>query len=563
MNRDKNSCNQIGNLRSFELTEGLERAGHRALLHSLGIRSKDFSRPFIAVVNCWNEIVPGCIHLRDVGNAVKNGVRQAGGIPFEFNTIAVCDGIAQGHKGMRYPLVSREIIAASIEIMLEAHQFDGAVFITSCDKITPGMLMAAGRVDIPSIIVCAGTMEAGEFRQLPVTLSRMREFSGQYLVGKLNNQEMQELEEGACPGPGSCAMLGTANTMACLSEVLGMSLPYSATMPATRAEKIREAITAGEKIMDLLERNQCPSSIMTADAFNNALKVTMAIGGSTNSLIHLPAIAAELNININLEDISKISESVPYIVKVNPSGPQPVGKFHKAGGIPAVMKSMQSLLNLETIGVSGINLSQQIQYTPWPDQEFIRPIEKPFGHNGGLAILRGNLAPDGAVIKVSGVDNKMWVFEGKAMVFNNLEDAVKAVKDNRILPGSVIVIRYEGPKGGPGMREMQVITALLVGSELSENTALITDGRFSGSTRGPCIGHITPEAIEGGPIAVVEDGDIISINLYERRLELKLTDEEIKDRLLKWKPLTKESHGVLKLYAKSVDSVAKGAIWRC
>jgi len=549
-------------LRSSVTVNGLEKAAQRALFNSLGINNKDLSRPFIAVVNSWNEIVPGCKHLKGIGEAVKNGVWKTGGVPFEFNTIAVCDGIAQGHVGMKYPLVSREIIAASIEIMLESHRFDGAVFISSCDKVTPGMLMAAARVNIPSIFVCAGTMEAGEFNQEPITISKMREYSGKYLAGEITDDELVEIEEIACPSLGTCSMLGTANTMASACEVMGLTLPYSATAPATGAAKQREAILAGERIMSLVEVGLRPSEIITKNSLINALRVIMAIGGSSNSLIHIPAVASEFDINLDLEEIEQATKSVPSIVKVNPSSKFPIGVLHKAGGIPAVMKSLKSILNFDYLAVSGDRISKQVDMAAWIDKDFIRPMENPFDKEGSLMILKGNLAPLGAVVKASAVEKHMWVFSGKAKVYEDLSDAIKAVKESQISPGTVIVIRYEGPKGGPGMREMQTITSLIAGSGLNKQVALVTDGRFSGSTRGPCIGHIAPEAADGGLIAIIRDGDLITIDLYKRQLHVDLSDETIKERFKGWNPLVKKSKGILNLFSKLCGSVNTGVTWK-
>jgi len=550
-------------LRSQILTKEVERTGNRALLFALGLKREDFARPKIAVVNSWNEIVPGCIHLQALSYQVKSGILKQGGVPFEFNTIGICDGLAQGHIGMHYVLPSREIIAASVEIMLQAHQFDGAVFLSSCDKITPGMLMAAARVNIPSIFVPAGPMEAGDYKGTKITLSTMREFAGKYYTGKLSLSQLYEIEEIACPGPGTCSMMGTANTMACLCEALGMATSLSATALATGSLKLRQANAAGERIVQLIKEELTPSRIMSKEVFINALRVDMAIGGSTNAILHLPAIAQELGISINLDEIDKISQTTPYLVSVNPSGPYTINDFHKAGGVPAVLAALLPLLFKETVSVSGKTTAQIAKQNKHWDKEIIHPLENPIRKDGGVSILRGNLAPDGALVKKSAVKKEMWTHQGPAKVFNSMEEAIIAVKNKQIEPGSVIVIRYEGPAGGPGMREMHMITSLICGMGLAETTALVTDGRFSGSTRGPCVGHVSPEAASGGPIALVKDGDIIQIDIPKRRLEIRVSSEEMDKRRAIWKaPEPKIKGGFLALYSKIVSSADKGAIVR-
>ena len=552
---------EIRTLRSREITEGPERTAHRALLHAVGMSRDDLKKPLIAVVNSWNELVPGCVHLRSVAEAVKRGIAGAGGLPFEFNTIAVCDGLAQGHAGMKYSLASRDIIAASAEIMLQAHCFDGAVFISSCDKVTPGMLMAAARVDIPAVVVPAGSMEAGRYGERNVTLSNLREFAGRFQAGEITAEELTEVECGGCPGPGTCAMMGTANTMACLAEALGMAFPGSGTSPATGAAKLRDARLAGGRIVQLVLEGLRPSQVMTRAAFENAIRVSMAIGGSTNAILHLPAIARELGIEIDLDLFDRISRTTPQIAKINPSGIDTINDFHRAGGVPAVLKAIGPLLDGNTASVYGQTLREVADRARWSDPEVIRPVERAYAPDGGVAILGGNLAPRGAVVKKSAVAPEMWVHRGPARVFDSMEDAIAAVRENSIAEGSVIVIRYEGPKGGPGMREMQMITAMIVGSGLAKSTALITDGRFSGSTRGPCIGHISPEAAEGGPLAVVRDGDIISIDIPERKLELEAEPGEIERRLKEWRPPTQELKGILRIYAQLAASADRGAVW--
>lgn len=548
-------------LKSCDMTEGVDRAAHRALFFSLGLNREDLDKPMVAIVNCWNEIVPGCVPQRNIAEAVKQGVIEAGGLPFEFNTIAVCDGLAQGHEGMKYSLPSRDIIAHSIEIMLEAHRFDGAVFLTSCDKITPGMLMAAARVNIPSILVNPGAMMAGEYEGRKLTLSLMREYVGKYQVGEITLEELYKVEEAACPSLGSCSMIGTANTMNCLCEVLGLSYPLSATIPANTSAKQREGRKAGKRVMELIKQGIKPSDILKYESFLNAIAVSMSIGGSTNSILHIPAIAHELGINITLEDFDSVGRGIPYISKINPSGPKTINDFHDAGGVPAVLKSIRDYLNNNMATITGKTIGQVADEANWTDKDMIRECSNPLNSEGGLKVLRGNIAPEGAIVKKSAVKENMWIHRGPARVFNSMESAIESVKQNSINPGSVIIIRYEGPTGGPGMREMQMITAMLVGSGLSENTALITDGRFSGSTRGPCIGHVSPEAALGGPIALIEDGDMISIDLNKGELNLEVSNEVLAQRKANWKPVKKELKGLLKLYSNLRPSVKNGAAW--
>lgn len=552
----------VSTRRSHEVVDGPHRTAHRALLFALGLERDDFEKPFIAVANSWNEIVPGCVHLRGVADAVKQGVWEAGGVPFEFNTIGVCDGMAQGHVGMRYSLVSRELIAATVEVMLEAHQFDGVVFVTSCDKITPGMLMAAARVNIPALFVCAGEMEAGEYHGRRFALPTTREYAGKFEKGEISLEEMYRIEECACPTAGVCPMMGTASTMACLTEALGMALPLSATMPALAASKTREARRAGRWIVKLVHADLRPREILSEAAFHNALRVCMAIGGSTNSTLHLPAIAHEAGIGLDLHDIDQASRTTPYIAKIAPSGVPTVNDLHRTGGIPAVMKSLEPLLRTEALTVSGRTMKAQINEAGWADRELIRPLDNPVAPDGGLAILYGNLAPRGSVVKKSAVAPSMLVHRGPARVFHSMEEAIEGVTEGRVEPGSVVVIRYEGPVGGPGMREMHMITSIMVGMGLAETTALVTDGRFSGSTRGPCIGHVSPEAALGGPLAIVRDGDVIALDIPERRLELEVPDEEIKRRFESWQPLRRPVKGILDLYAQVASSADEGAIWR-
>lgn len=571
--------------RSLELTQGIERTAHRALLHALGLKRADFDRPFIAIVSSWNEIVPGCIHLRPLAEAAKQAVAAAGGVPFEFNTIAVCDGMAQGHVGMKYSLPSRDIIAMSVEIMLEAHRFDGAVFISSCDKVTPGMLIAAARVNIPAVFLPAGTMRPGIYQGRKLTLSNMREFAGMCRAGKITEEEMHLAEESLCPGPGTCSMLGTANTMACVAEALGMAYPLSATASADSSEKLRQAREAGERIMELVREDVRPRDIMTEAAIRNAITVSSAIGGSTNSLLHLPAISHELGICIDLDVFDEISRNTPYISSISPSGPVTIDEFHKAGGVPAVMQALmeapgdpavdvlpqigntrrgsrrQVRIDPKPLTIMGVRIGKIAQRAAWNDKSIIRPVRNAIEPDGGLAVLKGSLAPEGAVVKKSAVKQEMHVFQGPAKVFDSMESAIEAVERGWVSEGSVIVIRYEGPVGGPGMREMQMVTAIICGSGLAEKTALVTDGRFSGSTRGPCIGHVSPEAALGGPLAVVEEGDIVSINIPNRRLDLEVPEEVVKARLARWSPPRPPKGGILGLYARLCPPVRRGAPW--
>lgn len=545
------------NLRSRDLREGVDRAAHRALLYSLGLTREDLRRPFIAVVNSWNEIVPGCLPQRQVADAVKQGIRSGGGVPFEFNTIGVCDGLAQGHVGMSFSLPSREVIADSVEIMLEAHRFDGAVFLTSCDKITPGILMAMFRVNIPALIVAPGTMAPGEYRGEKLTTSLIREFIGRRQAGLITDEELAQVEQVACPTLGSCAMMGTANTMACLCEVLGLAFPESATMPATASGKLREGRLAGERIMELVAEDVKPLDLVNREAFFDAVKFVLATGGSTNATLHIPTLAAEAGYELTLANMEDLCEKVPYVARVNPSGKRPMEDFHLAGGVPAVFASLgEDHFALDRRSVSGKTMREIAAAAAWSDLEMIRPAAEPIAPMGALKVLRGNLAPGGAVCKRSGADKNMWRHRGPARVFHSMEDAVEVVEAGAIQPGSVLVIRYEGPVGGPGMREMHLITSILAGSGLAQSTALVTDGRFSGSTRGPCIGHVTPEAALGGPIALVRDGDMIAINLYDGKLELEVSEEELARRRTQWQPLVRPQHGVLATFA---DRYRRGA----
>ncbi|MEM2108840.1 MAG: dihydroxy-acid dehydratase [Candidatus Bathyarchaeia archaeon] len=523
-------------MRSDEVKKGIERAPHRALLKALGLTDKDIEKPFVGIASSYTNIVPGHIHLRSIAEAVKEGIIAAGATPFEFNTIAICDGIAMGHEGMRYSLPSRELIADSVESMAQAHRLDALVLVTNCDKITPGMLMAAARLDIPAVAVTGGPMESGVFKAEKVGVNTVFEGMGKVLAEKMTLEELKELETSACPGCGSCNGMYTANTMACLTEALGMSLPYCATALATSAQKLRIAKETGEKIVELIRRKLTPSKILTREAFENAIAVDMALGGSTNSVLHLSAIAREAGISLPLSLFDEISRRVPHLCNMVPSGPYDLEELHNAGGIPALMKELSPMLHLDALTVTGKTVKENIQNVKVLNKNVICPLAAPVHKGGGIAILSGNLAPKGAVVKIVAVSPKMLKHTGPARVFDSEAEAVAAMKKRAFQPGDVVVIRYEGPKGGPGMPEMLVPTATISGMGLSESVALVTDGRFSGATRGPCVGHVAPEAAEGGPIAIVKDGDKITIDIPNRVLKLELTDQEIAKRLAAWKP---------------------------
>ncbi|MCW3982374.1 MAG: dihydroxy-acid dehydratase [Candidatus Bathyarchaeota archaeon] len=537
-------------MRSDQIKTGIEKAPHRALLKSLGLQDDDLAKPLIGVANSYTNIVPGHIHLQTIGNAVKEGILAAGGTPFEFNTIAVCDGIAMGHIGMRYSLPSREIIADSVEIMLQAHSLDGVVLVTNCDKITPGMLMAAARVDIPAIMVTGGPMAAGRHRGKKVSYASMPEATfGQVATGKMTEAELLELEANACPGCGSCSGMFTANTMACMTEALGMSLPYCATSLANSAFKLRLARETGKQIVKLVQNDLKPSKILTKEAFENAVAVDMALGGSTNTTLHLPAIAKEAGVTLPLSTFDAIGRKVPHLCSMIPSGIYALEDLDAAGGVPAVMAEIKSLLNLKCQTVSLKTVKENIKDAVVLDRNVIHSMADPVHKEGGIAILFGNIAPKGSVIKTAGVSEKMQKHTGPAKVYDSESEALAAIKGGKIKAGDVVVIRYEGPRGGPGMPEMLFPTATIAGMGLSESVALITDGRFSGATRGGSIGHVAPEAFEGGPIAVIKNGDVITIDIPNRALNVELSDKELKARLAAWKPRPpKISKGILSRY---------------
>ncbi len=547
--------------RSGELTNGIERAAHRALLYSTGLDEKDLKKPMVAVVNSFTEMVPGHFHLREIADFVKQGIIEAGGIPREFNTIAICDGICQGHKGMRYPLPSREVIADSIAYMIEAHQFDAMVMLPGCDKIVPGMLMAAMRLNIPTIMVPGGPMLPGRCSVMDtVTLTDMRELIGKAQTGKISYEALKAAEQSALPGVGTCSMLGTANTMSCLTEILGMALPGCGLAHAVSAKKRRIAKQSGRRIVEMIHEELTPHKIMTRQALRNGIAVSMAMGASTNSTLHLPAIAHEAGIDISLKDFDEISRIVPYLCNIKPSGKYPLSVLEDEGGIPAVMKAVESKLDTSVLTVTGKTLKENLADVPLVENDVIFPLQHPKNPEGGLAILHGNLAPGGAVVKKSGVKPSMYYFEGHARIFHSMEDACKAVSGDKIRQGDILVITYEGPKGGPGMREMHMVTSLIVGRGMDEMCALITDGRFSGSTRGPAIGHVSPEAAAGGPIAAVQEGDKIIIDIPHRQLTLCVPEEEIKKRLANVVPVHKEATPALRRYAALVTSANQGAV---
>ncbi len=554
-------------MRSDSIKQGIERAPHRALLRAVGVSSRDFSRPFIGIANSFNEIVPGHINLRSIADAVKAGVLSAGGFPFEFNTIGVCDGIAMNHPGMKYSLPSRELIADSVEIMAEAHQFDALVLILNCDKVVPGMLMAAVRLNIPCIFISGGPMLAGRMYKdgkcVPVDLISVFTAVGSVTQGTMTEKELEEVEIAACPGCGSCSGMYTANTMNCLTEAVGMALPGNGTIPATDSRRMHLAMEAGKQIVALFENNVRPRDIITRKSIANAFAVDMALGGSTNSVLHFMAIAHEAGIKFPLKLLNEISDKVPHLSKISPASDMHIEDLDAAGGIPAVMHEISTLLDGTAKTVTLKPISSYYRNARVKDHKVIRPFSRPYSKTGGLAILFGNLAPGGAVVKSGAVAPEMMVHKGPARVFENEEDATKGIMAGKIKKGDVVVIRYEGPRGGPGMREMLTPTSLLSGMGLDSKVALITDGRFSGGTRGAAIGHVTPEAADRGPIAAVKTGDIISIDIPHRKLEVNLTEAEMKRRL-KGIPhfVSSIKGGYLSRYIELVGPASEGAVFR-
>lgn len=548
-------------MRSDKIKKGIERIPQRALLFATGISGSDLNKPFIGFVSSFTDIIPGHVNMRVLERAIEQGIYAGGGISFYFAVPGICDGIAMGHIGMKYSLPSRELIADMIETAINAHQLDGLICLTDCDKITPGMLMATARLNIPSIIVTAGPMLSGFYKGKRLSLVRDTfEAVGEFKAGKIDRKELEELACRACPGPGSCQGMYTANTMACLTEALGLSLPGCATALAVSAQKVRIARESGKRIVELVKENIKPRDILNLNAFKNAIALDMALGGSTNTVLHLKAIAREAKLDLPLELFDEISQQTPNICKLRPAGEYMMEDLDRAGGIPGVLKQLKPLLK-DNITVSGKRIYQIARSAEVYDQDVIRPLKKAHSRQGGIAILKGNLAPEGAVIKQSGVSPKMFKFKGRARVFNSEEEAIKAILSGEVKKDSVIVIRYEGPKGGPGMREMLAPTSAVVGMGLAEDVALITDGRFSGGTRGPCIGHISPEAAEGGPIGLIEEGDWIEIDIPRRRLNLLIDEEELARRRKAWKmPPPKIKEGWLARYSERVTSASTGAV---
>ena len=548
-------------MRSDVTKKGLERAPHRALLYATGMRKQDLSKPFIGIASSFTDLIPGHVDMRLLEREIEHGVCSGGGKPFVFGIPGVCDGIAMGHAGMKYSLSSRELIADSVESVAMAHALDGLVLLTNCDKITPGMLMAAARLDIPAIVVTAGPMHSGMYRMKRRSFVRDTfEAMAKRQKGEISEAEMENLEICSCPGGGSCQGLYTANTMACVTETLGMSLPGCATALINSAKKKRIGFSSGEQIVTLVKKNITTRKIINKQSVYNAVMVDMALGGSTNTMLHIPAIAHEAGIELKLDELDLICRKTPHITDLRPGGEYFMEDLEYAGGIPAVLKRLSSKIK-NNITVTTNSLKNNIKDAPIYDDDIIRPINKAYHKEGGIAVLKGNIAPDGCVVKQSAVAKSAMTFVGKAVCFNSEEEAMKAIMANKIKHRSVIVIRYEGPKGGPGMREMLAPTAAIAGMGLSKEVALITDGRFSGGTRGPCIGHISPEAASGGPIAIIKDGDLISIDIPKRKIELKVSKAEIEKRTSMWRPRKpKIQTGYLARYAKMVESAARGAI---
>ena len=556
-------------MKSDLVKKGVERAPHRSLFKAMGYTDAEIKRPLIGIANSVNSIIPGHVHLDKIVEAVKAGVYMAGGTPIEFGVIGICDGIAMNHIGMKYSLASRELIADSIEVMATAHAFDAMVMVPNCDKIIPGMLMAAARLDLPAIVISGGPMLAGKHPEKvdddKIDLITVFESVGAVLSGDMTEDQLCRIEDAACPTCGSCAGMFTANSMNCLTEAVGMGLPGNGTIPAVMSARIRLAKQAGMKILELLEKDITPSKIMTEQAFHNALVVDMALGCSTNTVLHLPALAHEANVSIDLDKINEISKATPHLCSLSPAGPHHLEDLNRAGGIQSVMKELSGnrLINTECITVTGNTVGDNIKQSNIMDNTVIRSTTNPYHEEGGLAVLFGNLAPEGGVVKQSAVLDEMLRHEGPARVFDSEEDATQAIMGGKIKKGDVIVVRYEGPMGGPGMREMLTPTSAIAGMKLDAHVALLTDGRFSGGTRGAAIGHISPEAMQKGPIAIVQEGDLIAIDIPAKTLTLKVSDSEIQNRFYKWSPPSpKITHGYMARYAKTVSSASKGAIVR-
>lgn len=551
-------------MQSSKAKFGMERAPHRSLLRATGHTDREIDKPWVGVVNSFNEVIPGHRHLQQVTDAVKQGVIEGGGTPFEFPTIGVCDGIAMGHKGMKYSLPSRELIADSIEIMARGHQFDALVMVTNCDKIVPGMLIAAAKINIPTIIISGGPMLAGHWQGERVDLKTVFEGVGAAASDNMSEEELKNLEKHACPGCGSCAGMFTANTMNCITETLGMGLPGNGTIPAVMGERIALARKAGLKVMELLEKGIKPRDIITSESIRNAVKVDMALGGSTNTVLHIPAVAHAADIDLKLDTFDQISRQIPHLCSMSPGGKHFIEDLYYAGGIQAVLKELADAdkLNLDVMTATAKTMKENLTGVEIKNHEVIRPVDNPYHEEGGLSILKGNIAPNGSVVKQSAVAPEMYKHSGPARVFETEEDASEAIMNGKINTGDVVVIRYEGPQGGPGMREMLGPTSSLAGMGLDKSVALLTDGRFSGASRGASIGHISPEASAGGAIAIIEEGDIIEIDIPNRSLNLKVSEEEIEERLSKWEPIEpKITDGYLARYSHFVQSADTGAVF--
>ncbi len=550
-------------MKSDQVKTGMQQAPHRSLFHALGFTEEEMKKPMVGIVSSYNEIVPGHINLDKIVNAVKLGVAEAGGVPVVFPAIAVCDGIAMGHIGMKYSLVTRDLIADSTECMALAHQFDALVMVPNCDKNVPGLLMAAARINVPTVFVSGGPMLAGHVKGHKTSLSSMFEAVGSYAAGTMTEEDVREYEEKTCPTCGSCSGMYTANSMNCLTEALGMGLKGNGTIPAVYSERIKLAKHAGMAVMEMLRKNICPRDIMTKEAVLNALTVDMALGCSTNSMLHLPAIAHEIGFDFDISFANPISEKTPNLCHLAPAGPTYMEDLNEAGGVYAVMKELADigLIHTDCMTVTGQTIGENIKDAVNKNPQVIRPTDNPYSKTGGLAVLKGNLAPDGSVVKRSAVVEEMMVHEGPARVFDCEEDAIAAIKGGKIQAGDVVVIRYEGPKGGPGMREMLNPTSAIAGMGLGSSVALITDGRFSGASRGASIGHVSPEAAVGGPIALVQEGDTIKINIPEMKLELDVSEEELAARRADWQPKEpKVTSGYLARYASMVTSGNRGAV---
>ena len=548
----------MSNMRSDVIKHGVDAAPARSLLRADGLKDEDFDKPFIGIADSWNEVVPGHIHLNKIVDAVKEGIREAGGVPFVFGTPAVCDGIAMGHKGMRYSLISREVISDCCEVMVEGHAMDGWVGVSNCDKVTPGMLMAAGRMNIPALMVTGGAMEAGKLNGEDIDFQSVFEAIGQVQVGAADESFLKTVECAACPGAGSCSGLFTANTMACLTETLGMSLTGCGTSLAVDEKKLAIAKESGKRIVELVKKGIKPRDIVNSHSFHNAICVDMAIGGSTNTALHIPAISKEFGCPVDLSEFDKISREVPHITSLRPAGQFHIRDLDNAGGVPAILKRLIDHIE-DAPTVNGKSVMEIAESATIADENVLRPLDNPYHQQGGIAILKGNIAPMGSVIKQAAVSPKMMVFSGRARCFDSEKDATEAIKSGSIVAGDVVVIRYEGPKGAPGMPEMLAPTSIIQGMGLGETVALITDGRFSGATRGGAIGHVSPEAYEKGPIAALHDGDMIDIDIPNRKLNARLSDEEIKARLAEVEIVDRPVTGVQKKYRKLVTNGVNGA----